>query len=108
MSSFVQDSTAVLDYVVNWVNWLPVNTMNGQPDAISASAFTVDTGMTISGTPTHDGTTATVFLTGGVDGKEYMVTNHITTTGGRQDSLTFTVSVESGAHGEVDRIIMAA
>lgn len=83
---FVKDPEAVLDYVVDWSDWL-------EADTISASQWTVPTGITIV-TSSFTDTAATVWLSGGTVGERYDVTNGISTDGGRDDDRTITIQVK--------------
>lgn len=75
---FEKDPAAVLDYSVDWSDWL-----NG--DTIQASEWTVPDGLTVEGVPGHTDTTTTIWLAGGVLGEMYTLINQITTSGGRTD-----------------------
>lgn len=87
-SSFLHDPTAVLDYVVDWTAWL------ASGETISVSTWTVPAGITqTTPAPSTNGTKDTIWLTGGTIGTEYTITNHITTTAGRQNERSFVVSV---------------
>ena len=84
--SFVKDPDAVLDYQVNWSDWL-----NG--DTISTSAFAADPGITVD-SDANTSTAATVWLSGGTAGSIYQVVNSITTAAGRSDDQTITIFVQ--------------
>lgn len=71
--TFVKDPDEVLDYTRVW-------DLDG--DTIATSTFLVPTGLT-KDSETNDATTATVWLSGGTAFRTYIVTNRITTTGGR-------------------------
>lgn len=73
--SFVKDPSDRLDYQIDWTAWL-------DGDTISASAWTVPSGLT-QYSAANSTTVATIWLTGGTAGSEYLVTNQITTAGGR-------------------------
>lgn len=86
---FTKDPQALLDYKLDWSQWLPTN------DVITASTFTVVAAGTNPVTiddQSFTGTTATVWLAGGVAGSRYRVTNHITTAGGREDDRSLTIT----------------
>lgn len=77
MTNYVKDPAELLDYVVDWEdNWL------AEGETISTSDWTVATGIT-EVSASNTGTTATVWLSGGTHGQEYLVTNTITTSAGR-------------------------
>ena len=83
---YIKDPDAVLDYAVDWTDWLGV-------DTISTSTWTVATGLT----KTADSKTtkvATIWLSGGTASAEYSVANKIVTAGGRTDERTLTIVVE--------------
>jgi hypothetical protein len=84
--TFTKDPDAILDYAVDWSRWLA-------GDAIAASTWFVPTGLT-KATESNTATKATVWLSGGVAGQTYTVTNRITTTGGRTEDRSFTIRVE--------------
>ena len=82
---FYKDSDAVLDFSVDWSAWLSSET-------ISTSSFTVEAGLT-KDSESNDTTSATVWLSGGVSGTSYTVTNTITTSAGRTDERSLTINV---------------
>jgi hypothetical protein len=83
-----KDSQAVLDYSVDWTEWL-------DGDTIATSSWTVagDADLTITAS-SFSGGVATVWLSGGSTGKSYRVTNKITTAQGRTDRRSITITVE--------------
>lgn len=83
---FTKDPEAVLDYVVDWSDWL-------EADTISASSWDAPTGITVV-TDTNTTTTATVWLSGGTVGERYELTNEIVTDGGRTDDRTIAILVK--------------
>lgn len=82
---FVKDPSARLDYEVNWSAWL-------DSDTIASVAWTVPSGITNYST-SNTTTAATIWLSGGTHGQEYLVTCQITTTGGRINQRSFKVVV---------------
>ena len=80
---FIKDPDSVLDYTVNWLTWL-------DGDTISASTWTVPSGLTKDSDTFGDSTT-TVWLSGGTVGKEYSIVNHITTAAGREEDQTLII-----------------
>jgi hypothetical protein len=84
---FIRDPSDVDDYLINWAPWLGT-------DTISASSWTVPTGLT-KDSDTKTTTTATIWLSGGTAKTEYRVANKITTAGGRTKERSFTVLVEN-------------
>jgi hypothetical protein len=85
-SRFVKDPDAVLDYQVDWTTWLATG------ETITASSWTLATGI-VQDSESHDGTTATIWLSGGTTGQRYLATNHVVTSQGREDDRTITIDV---------------
>lgn len=83
--SFTKDPDAILDYRVDWAVWLA-------GDTIATSTWSADTGITID-SDTNTTTIATVWISGGVAGEQYQVTNHIITAMGREDDRTIRIRV---------------
>lgn len=83
VSRFLKDPDAVLDYQIDWEDWL-------DGDTISSSSWTVADGIT-EVTDTNTTTTATIWLSGGTDGASYNVVNRIVTAGGRTEDRTITI-----------------
>lgn len=75
IKSFTKDPDAVLDYQLDWSEWLATG------DTISASAWVVPTGLTLD-SDSNTTTKATAVLSGGDLGVTYIVTNRITTVNG--------------------------
>jgi hypothetical protein len=84
---FVKDPQAILDYSVDWTNWL-------DSDTISAVAWVVPAGI-INPAISNTTKTATIWLSSGTVGNSYDIICRITTTGGRTDERTITVSVRN-------------
>lgn len=84
--SFTKDPQAVLDYKVDWSDWLDT-------DTIITSDWTVPTGLTLE-LETNTTTIATAWLSGGTVATSYNVTNEITTADGRTDDRTITIKVK--------------
>ena len=83
---FTKDPQAVLDYEIDWSDWLGA-------DTIASSSWTVPSGLTEE--DSSDTTTAaTVWLSGGTAGTNYDVTCEIVTDGGRTDDRTITIQVK--------------
>jgi len=82
-SKFLKDPNAVLDYQVDWSDWL-------DEDTISSSAWTVPDGIT-KDSDTTTTTTTTIWLSGGTAGTEYTLVNRIVTAGGRTEDRTITI-----------------
>lgn len=84
-TEYTKDPGAALDYGIDWDDWLGT-------DTIASSSWTVPTGLT-QDSDSHDTTGTTVWLSGGTVGQFYLVTNHITTAGGRADERTIRIVV---------------
>ena len=84
MKTFHKDPDAVLDYQIDWSDWLDT-------DTIADSTWTApDDGITMDSDEAS--TTATVvWLSGGTAGDIYTLTNHITTDGGREDDRSIQI-----------------
>jgi hypothetical protein len=83
--AFEKDPQAVLDYGIDWSDWLGA-------DTISASTWTVPSGIT-KDSDTNTTTTTTIWLSGGTVDTDYELVNHITTAGAREDDRTITIRV---------------
>ena len=81
----IKDPQATLDYGFDWELWLANET-------ISTSAWTVETGIT-EDSNTHDDTSTTIWLSGGVAGEDYVITNRIVTSLNRTDERSITIHV---------------
>lgn len=81
-----KDPDALLDYAIDWTQWL-------DGDTILTSDWTVAVGLTKE-SQFNTTTVATVWLSGGVAGTSYTVTNRITTAGGRTDDRSITIRVK--------------
>lgn len=85
MDPFTKDPDAVLDYKIDWSSWLGT-------DTITASSWTAEDGITIDSNE-FDDTETVVWLSGGTEGYRYVVTNHITTAGGREDDRSIKITL---------------
>lgn len=83
--TYMKTPTDVLDYTVDWSTWLGT-------DTISSSSWSVPTGITVT-TSSNTSTTTTAFLSAGLDGNSYLVSNTIHTAGGRTITRSFQVSI---------------
>ena len=89
MQQFVKDPQEVLDYQIDWSDWLDT-------DTISTSAWVVQTGIT-KDSSSNTTTTATVWLSGGTNGSRYVITNTITTSDGRTAERSFIIKVSESS-----------
>lgn len=85
IKTFVKDPSAKLDYMVDWSAWLGA-------DTIATSIWVTPAGLTASA-PSSTTTTATVWLESGTVGSQYLVTNRITTAGGRTNDRSILIQV---------------
>lgn len=81
--------STVSNYVLDWSSWLDPG------ETIATSGWAIPAGLTSApGHPaTSTGTTATVWLTGGTIGQAYVVPNTITTTLGRTEVRSFSLTI---------------
>jgi len=90
MSNYVHDPNSVLDYTIDWTDWLAAS------ETISASSWTVPAGITqTTPAPSFTNTVTTIWITGGTLGTDYDLVNHITTNQGREQDQTITLRVRS-------------
>lgn len=80
---FFKDPDAVLDYAIDWSQWL-------DDDTITTSTWGADEGIGID-SDDMDTTRTSVWLSGGTAGTTYTVTNHITTAAGREDNRSIVI-----------------
>lgn len=89
--AFTKDPQATLDYQVDWSNILssvsPVDTIATSTWAIVPTGLTQDSE---AETSTH----ARIWVSGGVVGVEYHLTNTISTAGGRSDERTIRIRIK--------------
>ena len=76
-----------VDYQIDWTNWLATG------ETVSASVWTVPTGLVEESTD-FDDTTSTVMLSGGTAGVTYKVPCVITTDQGRARERSIIIRVE--------------
>lgn len=81
-----QSSGSSLDYTLDWAESLDAG------DVIADSQWSVEAGI-VAGQQSYDDSTTTAWLSGGVGGRSYAVTNTIVTSSGRRDTRTFRVFV---------------
>lgn len=92
----LKDPQDVLDFAIDWnrsrdgaadgTGWLDAD------ETITASTWTVPDGLTKGAEGNVAGRTV-VWLSGGTNGQQYVVTNHITTSQGRQADKSLTINV---------------
>jgi len=86
MEIFLKDPDAVLDYAMDWSDWL------ADSETISSYTVTVDDGLTKDSDSESDGI-VTIWLSGGMVNTTYNVVVHIVTSSSRTDDRTFRVIV---------------
>ena len=85
MKQFIKDPDAVLDYKMDWTAWL------GDTDIIVASSWEVDSEEIVVDSDSFTDTDTTVWLSGGLNRKKYLITNSIETDDGRKDDRSFLI-----------------
>ena len=89
MATFAKDPVAILDYILDWSDWL-------DSDVIVNSLWTAEPGITIvTDSRLFTDTTTTVWLSDGALRSSYKVSNTITTDGGRVQKHSFHIRIES-------------
>jgi hypothetical protein len=86
IETFIKDPDAVLDYAMDWTDWLD------DSETISSHTVTVDDGLTKDSDSESSGI-VTIWLSGGTANTTYNVVVHITTSDSRTDDRTFRVMV---------------
>jgi hypothetical protein len=87
MSSYLHDPQAKLDYGFDWSDWLR------DGEIIITSTWAIATGLTkISDSFSTSATT--IWIKDGVAGESQVITNHITTSAGREDDRSHTLKVK--------------
>lgn len=93
-AQFLKDPDAVLDYAIDW----SVSYLLSAEQITASSWFILPQGavndLTIDNMPPVVSGVATVFVSGGIAGKSYQLTNRITTDQGRTDERSITIRVE--------------
>jgi len=84
----VKHSSDVVDFKFDYtaLGWLETG------EVITSSTWVVPVGIT-QDSETQDSTTATIWVSGGTDGVDYLCTNTIITDGGRTKVISFYVQV---------------
>ena len=94
MANFVKDPDALLDYKVDWGEWL------GDDQIISAlvindpTASAQTSGLRVASTVVSASAAVVAWLSAGVVDSEYTVTVRIWTSAGRRNDECFTISIE--------------
>lgn len=82
-----KDPNAVIDYWIDWSKWLR------DGDTILVSEWEVPDGIEVD-SETNSTTLTTIWLSGGIAGQSYSLTNRITTSQGRTQDKTITIIVK--------------
>lgn len=85
-NTFLKDPSDVLDFQLDYSVWL-------NSDTISTSSWDAESGITVD-SDTKTDTTTTVWLSGGAAGRRYIVTNTITTVGGRTKQQSINIVLQ--------------
>lgn len=88
IAAFKKDPVAVLDFAFDWSSLL------SSGDAIVSASATASDGITIDADGVS-GAVHTVWLSGGTHGRSYYVWSEVTTSGGRTDRRSVTISVKN-------------
>ena len=89
MSNFIKDPDAILDYKVDWSEWLDTD------ETISTQTTLASTGITVESSGIFDSSTSVVaWLSGGTANSRYRITSRITTSAGRTDDRSYMVSIK--------------
>ena len=83
---YIKDADETLDFTWNWKPELG-------GDTIFTSEFLLPDGLRMESTTSTDNT-ATIFVSGGVEGQTYRITNRIVTVGGRKYDRTRRVLIK--------------
>ena len=90
MAVYVKDPNAVLDYGFDWED----EDYLASGETISTSTWTIPSGLT-EGTSSNSDTQTSVWISGGTEGTDYHIVNHIVTSAGREDDRTHVIKVRS-------------
>ena len=82
-----KDPNAKLDYTIDWTQWLGM-------DTITASTWEVSSPELIIMDSSNTHTTTTIWLSAGLVGQVYTVTNYITTSLGRMQDQSFRLKIK--------------
>jgi hypothetical protein len=86
IGAFVKDPNSTIDFAVDWAEWLNTG------DNVTVSTWETPTGLTLSSSSVSNNV-ARAFLTGGLAGVDYLITNRVTTQGGRIEDRSILVQV---------------
>lgn len=83
-----KNPVAVLDYAFDFTAWLAAG------ETIATAGITVPNGITLSTPASINGGVVVFWLSGGTSMQSYLITCLISTSAGRTDSRSFTLSVK--------------
>ncbi len=86
-SSYIKDPDAILDYQVNWADWLSTG------DTIQTATVTVSAGDVVKDSQSNTANTVTVWLSGGTVDTEARVNFRVVTAQGRTDDRSILLLV---------------
>lgn len=87
IKTFKQDPDEVLDYTLDWSEWL------ASGDTITDVTATPESGIVVDSTSFTVNST-TVWVSGGTAGSKYGISVHVTTNGGREGDRTIGIEVK--------------
>lgn len=87
----LKDPDAIIDFGFRWDRWLQTG------ETVATSGWVASSGLTVEASPPPttivDDTVTKVWVSGGVAGTNYLLTNTITTSDGRTDERSFRIHV---------------
>lgn len=86
VKSFTKDPDALLDYGLDWTDWLG-------DDTLLTSVWVIPAGIAKAAEVTT-ATTTLIWLSGGTAGVRYTCTNRVVTVGGRMDDRSIQINVD--------------
>ena len=89
LKRFVKDPQEVLDYVIDWSEWLVAG------DTINAVTVTTPTGIvtTVPSAPSFTTTTTKIWVSGGTAGDSYNIACSVNNVGTRQVERSITIQI---------------
>lgn len=94
MAHFIKDPDALLDYKVDWGEWLGNDQIISAAAINDAVASAQASGLRIASVVVSASTAVVAWLSAGVLDNEYTVTVRIWTSAGRRNDECFTVAIE--------------
>lgn len=94
MADFTKDPDALLDYKVDWGEWLGNDQIVSATAFLDATASAQTSGMRIASVVISASAAIVTWLSAGVVDSEYTVTVRIWTSAGRRNDECFTVLIE--------------